>query len=441
MRVEADRWIRRVRAIEAELDHDSRYVFEQTCSFHFLYRGDPAGALAAAERAQAVLDEGPVDSIWVPTLPMMFLQAQFWLGDTAGAVALIGAYERFPVRSPVVELVRMPAHGSQVAVQQGDFVKADRLATEAAAGARRIGLPPDSFGMAELVASAADVALEWDRSTEAEAHIEHLMRIVDNGRRPLLELTCHLLFARLASTRGDDVVVEVHLDRARRVIPEATPAVLAHIDRVRLRHQLRGGGVAAARSLLGRLPPSAERDLLDARIRLCVGDEKGARDVLERLRHLGVPRLHIEHQILAGLATARADLEAAHEFVRDGLHAALAMGWQQSIIAEGPPLWELMRSLPTDGDMREYVDRLLSATAGAFSPRPRRVEPRDVDPLSERELTVLRFLSSRLDALEIAAALYLSVNTIRSHVKAIYRKLGVNSRGQAVRRGHELGFI
>ena len=64
-----------------------------------------------------------------------------------------------------------------------------------------------------------------------------------------------------------------------------------------------------------------------------------------------------------------------------------------------------------------------------------------MDPLSERELTVLRYLSSRLDAAEIAAALYLSVNTVRSHVKAIYRKLGVNARAQAVRAGRELGLI
>jgi DNA-binding CsgD family transcriptional regulator len=61
--------------------------------------------------------------------------------------------------------------------------------------------------------------------------------------------------------------------------------------------------------------------------------------------------------------------------------------------------------------------------------------------LSERELTVLRYLASRLDGTEIASALFLSVNTVRSHVKAIYRKLGVNSRADAVREGHALGLI
>ena len=48
---------------------------------------------------------------------------------------------------------------------------------------------------------------------------------------------------------------------------------------------------------------------------------------------------------------------------------------------------------------------------------------------------MLRYLASRLDGTEIADALYVSVNTVRSHVKAIYRKLGVNSRVDAVRHG------
>jgi len=61
--------------------------------------------------------------------------------------------------------------------------------------------------------------------------------------------------------------------------------------------------------------------------------------------------------------------------------------------------------------------------------------------LSERELTVLRYLTSKLDATEIASALYISVNTVRSHIKAIYRKLGVATRADAVRNGQSLGLI
>jgi len=74
------------------------------------------------------------------------------------------------------------------------------------------------------------------------------------------------------------------------------------------------------------------------------------------------------------------------------------------------------------------------------SPPPIASQAGLVDPLSDREITVLRFLASRLTCSEIARELYLSVNTVRSHVKAIYRKLGVNARIDAVKRGHALGL-
>ena len=64
-----------------------------------------------------------------------------------------------------------------------------------------------------------------------------------------------------------------------------------------------------------------------------------------------------------------------------------------------------------------------------------------VDPLSAREVTVLRYLCSRLTYSEIAAALFVSLNTLKSHVRAVYRKLGVASRADAVDVGRQLGVI
>jgi LuxR family transcriptional regulator, maltose regulon positive regulatory protein len=71
----------------------------------------------------------------------------------------------------------------------------------------------------------------------------------------------------------------------------------------------------------------------------------------------------------------------------------------------------------------------------------RSLTPVLVCPLTEREVTVLRLLSSALSRGEIAAALDLSVNTIKTQVKAIYVKLGVSARGDAVARGQQLGIL
>ncbi|MFS8586595.1 MAG: LuxR C-terminal-related transcriptional regulator, partial [Acidimicrobiia bacterium] len=64
-----------------------------------------------------------------------------------------------------------------------------------------------------------------------------------------------------------------------------------------------------------------------------------------------------------------------------------------------------------------------------------------VEPLSERELAVLRYLPSRLSNREIGAELYVSLNTVKSHLKAIYRKLDVDSRQDAVRRARQMGIL
>ncbi len=63
------------------------------------------------------------------------------------------------------------------------------------------------------------------------------------------------------------------------------------------------------------------------------------------------------------------------------------------------------------------------------------------EPLTEREETVLRFLSGTLSLREIGEALYVSQNTVKTHTRAIYRKLGASSRHGAIRRGRELGIL
>ena len=64
-----------------------------------------------------------------------------------------------------------------------------------------------------------------------------------------------------------------------------------------------------------------------------------------------------------------------------------------------------------------------------------------MEPLSERELDVLRLLASDLDGPGIAGELVVGLSTVRTHTKSIYAKLGVNSRRAAVRRGEELGLL
>jgi LuxR family maltose regulon positive regulatory protein len=98
---------------------------------------------------------------------------------------------------------------------------------------------------------------------------------------------------------------------------------------------------------------------------------------------------------------------------------------------------------------RELVDQstdpgmlpsLLTQTEEALGARPRR-PVQIAAPLTERELAVLRLLPTRLSTREISRELYVSPNTVRSHIQAIYRKLQVNSRAQAVTKARQLGLL
>ncbi len=64
-----------------------------------------------------------------------------------------------------------------------------------------------------------------------------------------------------------------------------------------------------------------------------------------------------------------------------------------------------------------------------------------LEPLSERELAVLRFLPTMMSNAEIASEMFVSVNTVKTHLKHIYRKLDVSERRDAVRRGRELRLL
>jgi LuxR family maltose regulon positive regulatory protein len=100
---------------------------------------------------------------------------------------------------------------------------------------------------------------------------------------------------------------------------------------------------------------------------------------------------------------------------------------------------EVLAMAARRGIATEYVRRLLGALGG--SGRPSTDGQRHVEPLTERELEVLRLLASDLDGPGIADELVVGLSTVRTHTKSIYAKLGVTTRRAAVRRGEQLGLL
>jgi LuxR family maltose regulon positive regulatory protein len=114
-------------------------------------------------------------------------------------------------------------------------------------------------------------------------------------------------------------------------------------------------------------------------------------------------------------------------------------GYVRVFIDEGPPLVALLKLAGKQPNARGHVRQLLADVESTRGPTP--ADQALIEPLSERELEVLRLLESDLDGPGMARELTVSLATVRTHTRNIYAKLGVNSRRAAVRRAAELGLL
>jgi LuxR family maltose regulon positive regulatory protein len=148
----------------------------------------------------------------------------------------------------------------------------------------------------------------------------------------------------------------------------------------------------------------------------------------------------IEILVMQALACNQVgDGSAALAALERGLSLAEPERYVRLFVDEGPSMAALLAVASRQGIAPDYVGRLLDA----FRPTSRSATTNTglVEPLSERERDVLRLLATELDGPGIAAELVVGLSTVRSHTKSIYGKLGVHSRGAAVRRAQDLGLI
>jgi LuxR family maltose regulon positive regulatory protein len=119
-------------------------------------------------------------------------------------------------------------------------------------------------------------------------------------------------------------------------------------------------------------------------------------------------------------------------------------GYARAFTQHGAALLPVLRLLPASKRATAYVRALTAACAAGEATRDRLPDTQDqnlVDPLSHRELEVLRLLATDLSGPDLARHLVVSLNTLRSHTKSIYAKLGVSGRRAAVSRARELNLL
>ncbi len=263
---------------------------------------------------------------------------------------------------------------------------------------------------------------------------------------------------RLLISKGDFATAERYVEQARSLaerheIPakfvDATTGLKVIIlilegRLVEAERELQFCGVSA----MGQIShPKVFLYLCLARLLVAQGNYPDAQQVLDRLFPVCKPGeqtafLITAHKIQALLYAACADLPRAMASVEDALKLAEPEGYSQTFLDEGLPMVHLLGKYVRWNGRSAFARKLLAASkqhAADVKTRGRAGEM--IESLSQREVDVLALLAEGLSNQAIASRLFLSVRTIKFHASNIYRKLGVESRSEAIVRARRLGLL
>jgi len=195
---------------------------------------------------------------------------------------------------------------------------------------------------------------------------------------------------------------------------------------------LAGGDFVRAQDWCDRQTDPYWSAISTARIRLRRGDQVGARAALSDAS----PRCP-RHEVIKALllAAVTEDRQDAQKQVADTIEMASDVALLATVAAEGYEVRELIE-LAAWRVPQQWLERLRRRLFPVLGDRVGEGQP--TEQLTTRELEVLRLLPSRLTLREIAGELFVSQNTLKFHLRLIYRKLGVNSRSDAVAAARRL---
>jgi LuxR family maltose regulon positive regulatory protein len=304
-------------------------------------------------------------------------------------------------------------------------------------------------GMSELLR-------EWNDLDAAAHHLEMSTELGERGGLAQNPYRWCVAMARLREATGDLEDAIDLLDEAEQVYTSDYFPNVRPIPAMRARLRLRQGRLTDASdwaraegvSVADELTYVGEFDHVTfARVLLARSDGAGGATSQEATAFLGRLldaaeaggrwRSVIEILLLQAVAQRNAgDVASALASMTRALTLAEPEGYVRLFVDELPSITTLLEAAAKQGTTRRYA-RLLVRAPGRTRAKAG-VGRALVEPLSEREVEVLRLLATDLDGPGIANELVVSLSTIRSHTKSIYAKLGVNSRRAAVRRGEEL---
>jgi LuxR family maltose regulon positive regulatory protein len=436
---EAGRWLRRLdRVSDALPDPTFEGRLAAAHAFWEMARGGAERAMEQTKRARTLLD--PDEDI-ARELAVAESRVLHYLDDLEGVRRLAEARPSAGL-PPMADVVVLGARAG-IEADAGFLRIAEELGRAGLELAAESGTL-QHFSVGEAMRVLAAVQVERLELDDAEAMLERALRMVER-ERPGIELLCLVerVWLLVERRRPDEALETVALAEALVDRVDPCAALVSRVTTTAARLHLLTGEPDRAVAAVSRTPPGTRRGLAEARLALAQDRPAEAERILGTVETGGWPRNDLEVALLRAqvdIAFGRS-AKVVDPRIEQALDLAEEHGFVRSVLVDGPGLGEpLVRALrrAPEGSHRDRIGRRLRSRvplparsgqeAGRFSP-------------SSRELEVLRYLATHLTNREIAAELYISVNTMKTHVRSLYQRLGVSSRSQAVAEGRARGLL
>jgi LuxR family transcriptional regulator, maltose regulon positive regulatory protein len=411
--------------------------------------GQATEALAAAETANTTIAQMAGNGIPVPAeLETMVLLGRgdglAWNGDLACASRMFVKALHDPA-DPMAGHLQVACLGRLALIEAlyGRLRRASDLARQAGIIADRFDLPADDRP------PAAEVALAWVKADEydlcaARAHADRAAAVLAVRPDPLSAGPLALVRARVLRARGDLAGAIEAVERAQRPAVESMPPWLTELLSV-ADAVLRAPGRAPDVTTAALAEAGTQRGrLARAAAALTGGDVLGAQQAAsDLLRDADLP---LDVRVDCWLLTATSELvrEQPH-LARAALERALNLAEAERLrrpMFDAPPrLRRFIRQDPAISERHAWLGTAVADTAELPATADAGSTTLVVEPLTARETEVLGYLAALFSTEEIARKMFVSVNTVKTHVRGVLRKLAASRRNEAVRRARELGLI
>ena len=380
--------------------------------------------------------QGAIDAVVAVQLPLLAARAHIALGQPQQAEAIL--LERYDSREHAE--ASQPATMAMLACCQGRLADAMRLGTAALQAAER------QDGAAELAdldvrLVLAEVFTEREQLDAASLQLHAARRRcwLTGATSYMWAVEIGLARVLLAQGRATEAVQrleDLRVDGAGFL----SRALAQKLNRLSIESHLALGDAEGALLIAKSNLPEDVPPATWARLDLCSGRPDRA---LVRLSRGAAPDPGVEIRRLVLVAcaeTQRGQTDRARDAIRRAVEAARAEGYVRPFLEHAAQILPLLRGL--DEPSRDpYLSKLIRQTERSAPASPTRRDAPVLEPLTEREWQVLRHLPSHLTLGQIGLVLFLSTNTIKTHVKAIYRKIGAISRDDAVTIARSHGLL